>query len=349
MLVYIIILLLLCASSCISVFLNKEVERKLFIFFSIILLLVSGLRYDIGVDYLSYLSLYQDSFEINPEINEKGFAILFHTLYRLGISYDIVSFILSFFTIYFVFKYINRYSTNHLFSILIFFTFGQFYFNTFNSVRQTLVTYAFYLLLIYIKERKFIIYSIYVIFLAFILHSTAIILIPLYFVLLRSYSFKTRIIFFILISFSTIIVIKLIEVSPYSVYLNLDKYTGDVSPTTYLLLIISCLIFIVGCISKIRSEDEVILFNLNTILISVLILSLLFQGTPIIMVTNRLSYYFSPILIVLMPICIYRMRLLSNRSIIIIVLSICFSLLCIMTLVANGEENNLIPYKTILL
>lgn len=338
---------MLCVSSCSSTFLSKAVEKKIFVFFSVILLFISGLRYDIGVDYLSYLSLYQDSFEINPEINEKGFAIFFHILYKLGISYDIVSFILSFFTIYFVFKYINRYSTNCLFSILIFFTFGQFYFNTFNSVRQTLVTYAFYLLLKYIKERKFLIYFTFIIFLTFALHATAIILLPLYFVLFRSYSFKTKIIFFILISFSTISVIKLIEVSPYAVYLNLDKYTGNVSPTTYLLLIIASLIFIIDCISRTRSEDEVILFNINTVLISVLILSLLFQGTPLIMVTNRLSYYFSPILIVLLPICIYRLKLFSNRSIFIIVLSLCFSFLCIMTLITNGEENNLIPYKTV--
>ena len=349
MMPYLSILFVLAFYSLLNAFqLNKKSERFLFIVSFLILFLFSAFRYDVGMDYLSYQEWFTDSSDgLNPKISEIGFELFFYALNKLGISYAVAVFLLSFLTITLAFCYIKKYSPYVAFSLLIFYCLGQFYFNTFNTMRQVVVIYAFYLLLDYVIKKCFLKYVFSILLLSICFHLTALILLPLYFFLRNKYSAWIKLLTITVISFSLLGIIKLIEISPYAVYLNFEQFSKEMSPTMYMLLLISAILFFIDLFLKNESKSEVMLFNINSLLLSVLILSILVSGTPLIIVMGRISYYFSPVILVLIPIVISKMKIKSNKCIFIICIGILFSALCVTSIWQNGKENNLIPYMTI--
>lgn len=345
MIIYLCILFLLLCFSCISIRCKQSIS--IFSIFFVALALFSAVRYDVGVDYMNYYRIYQDSYSLNSQIKEIGFAWFFHICYQWGISFEWVSMGLSLLIVFLAYRCVKYYSPNLLLSTLIFYSVGQFYFSTFNAVRQSVVIYAFYLLLPFIGQRKFWHWALGIVFLSLCFHATAVLLFPLYFLLNKKMSTKVQLLFLGITLCSTIFIMKLIALSPYAIYLKFEEFAAPVSLVTYILLFISAVLFIVGWKLKEKTEKELMLFNINLLLLAILFLSMLFKGTPLIMVTNRISYYFSPVLIFLLPVCIERLRLLSNRYIVTVLLSLFFSLLCTLALVINSTDNHLVPYQTI--
>lgn len=73
---YLVILFILVSFSlgkCLNLTRNK---KNVVSFFILMLLLFSGLRYDVGMDYSAYEELYHESLnKLNPEIKEFGWGI----------------------------------------------------------------------------------------------------------------------------------------------------------------------------------------------------------------------------------------------------------------------------------
>ena len=320
----------------------------MFICSFLILFGFSAFRYDVGMDYLSYQYWFDwSSGGLNPDIREQGFSFFFYLLNSLGLGYDSAIFILAFITILLVFKYIKKYSPYLVFSVLIFYCFGQLYFTTFNAIRQAVAIYAFYAIAHYIMQRKFVKYLFTVLLLTTFSHLTAILLLPLYFFLHKEYTALIKIILLIVVLCSMFLVVKLIELSPYAFYTEFDQYINEISPTMILLLTISFILFIVDIRWKGKKKNEVLLFNINMLLIATLLLSYMVSGTALLILISRMSYYFIPVIIVLIPIVISRLRIVSNRKIVVVGLSLFLSVMCIYSLMVNGKANNLIPYTTI--
>lgn len=63
---------------------------------------------------------------------------------------------------------------------------------------------------------------------------------------------------------------------------------------------------------------------------------------------SRVSYYFTPIYIVLIPLSISRLHIRNNRAICIIGVSLIFSILFYFSITINGKDNKIVPYKTII-
>lgn len=315
---------------------------SIFIFFT--LFLFSALRYDVGMDYQNYEAMFYGE----SNINELGFSLFYRFLRFLGCDFQVVCIIMAFFTMYYVYKFINSYTCYYFLSILIFYSVGQFYFNSFNAMRQVLVSYIFLANLHLIYKKKIIKYSFMCIFCMFFIHKTAIILLPLYFVFNKNIFRYIKVILllspFVIVKFLNIIISR----TSYAIYLKFDNYANGMSLVTYLLIFFSFIIFLVDFYDTERENELNVLYNVNFILLIIFEFCILLAGNPLIMVFNRISYYFSPILIVLIPLVIWKVKKSFNRGLLVCCLSCFFTGLSFITLIMNGVSNHLVPYKTIL-
>lgn len=159
----------------------------------VIFTIVAGIRYDVGVDYLSYLSYYNQidsgvSQEIEVEFFFKYLAIFFtENNFHFTFFYATIAFIqISF--IYLTFRkelYLLPYV------IFIFLTNGLF-FSYMGGLRQTIVCSIFLFSIQYIKSKNLFLYFLFI-FVAYFFHKSALLLAPLYFILnLKSDWFKSR-------------------------------------------------------------------------------------------------------------------------------------------------------------
>ena len=262
------------------------------------------------------------------------------------LPYSFFVFVMSVSTVYFACKYIKQYSSLLFLSLLIFISVGQFYFNTFNAIRQSIVIFLFLANLNLIKQQNFMKYLLLIMFCFFCFHKTALILLPMYFILNRKYNLKTKLILLVAVLLNSKIFLVLIQNSPYAVYLKMEDFASGVSLNTYFIGIISIACLILEHVDTRTTGIDPILFNLNYLSLLLVLLCIQFSGTPLIMVFNRISYYFSPIMIVLIPMLINLSKV--NKKILLCCFSIIFLFLGLFSICLNGVTNHIVPYKTIL-
>ena len=248
-------------------------------------------------------------------------------------------------TLGFAYVYILRYSPYTYLSLLIFYSFGTYYFTTFNAMRQVVVVYVFFYSLKYIEEKSFFKYIISILLCAYFFHTTAILLLPLYFILQYNYSKFLKLIILVTLLSTSNLLIVIIENSRYAMYLDFEKFISDVSLVTYLTLLISIIITFFKFNDN--NPSTRILLNINYFSIIIIGLMVVFANTPLIMVVGRISYYFTPVLIVLIPMSIDRLTITNNKKIILVVVSIVLYALCFISLYFNGVSNKLVPFTTI--
>ena len=134
-----------------------------YILFFLPLFLFSAYRNGLGTDYYAYAYAYSHPDNWQGEIL---FKILFITLPRLLSQNEIFFFLITSFIISFFFlKTILNYSQIILLSILIYVT--QFYFTSYNAVRQYIAIALFlYFAIKFLNEKRYILYCILIILLA---------------------------------------------------------------------------------------------------------------------------------------------------------------------------------------
>lgn len=345
-------ILFLCVLYAIMDIVGKEKYpiffSRSYLFFFFVFFLFSALRYDVGVDYLSYYKLYEESVGgINDKMKEPGGAYLFYCLKSFGVPFFVVNALYSFFILYFAFKFIWRYSPYPFISLLLFYTIGQYYFNTFNAMRQAFVVYLFMDSLSLIIDKRKWTYGLRLLIGALFMHLSALMLIPLYFFLGRKYAIWLKIAFLVLLVLASNLIIHMIANSIYAIYLKMEDFAVEANATTYLFFFFSLFFFIVDWKFHRYSAQSNVLSNLNYLSLVALVLVLFFAGTPLIMAANRFSYYFTPVYIVLIPVFISKLKIYTNRIVVITTSVLFLSLLCYWSLYANGETNNMIPYQSI--
>jgi hypothetical protein len=164
-----------------------EIVFSLFLFATI-----SGIRWNVGTDYLGYLQIYRELIQgIKPWHNrlEDGFLIISKIFARLNFHF---SFYFSFwaflqlFFVYYAFKN-ERHILPYLGLIILF---GGQYLLWMNGIRQAIAACIFVFSIQYITNRKFIKYFLTIFFAAFF-HKSAIVLVIFYFILNKDF-FKNR-------------------------------------------------------------------------------------------------------------------------------------------------------------
>lgn len=347
MTIYIIYLLILLLFSVINPFIKKNVSlaTKLFVIETLMLIFMSGFRNEVGKDYTAYQDIYNNTTEI--VVKEVGFTFIMNIFKTLGLSFDCFSFFLAFITILLTFRFFVKKTPYLFFSILIYFSLGNYYFNTFNAVRQSLAISIFLNVLILLEEGKRIKSITILILTSFFAHLTTLILIPLCFILNKKISSKLQVLGGAIIGLCYPLILKIIELSPYAIYLKMENFATSVPPTYYLILLFAIFVLYLSYRNEEWKENNIVLVNLNYIVLLMVYMLFMSNNTPLVMVFHRLLQYFTIIYVVLIPKIISICSIKTNRYVLISFGSVLFAILCFIALYSNGEENVLIPYHTV--
>ena len=147
----------------------------------IIFSLVFGVRYNVGIDQLAYIEMYQAYRMANiiPD-TEAGFFQIIKFFADLGCHYSVFFTFLAFLQMSLIFISIKDYPKQHSFIIITFFLLTTFL-NFMNGIRQE-IAFCFWALAVYfMSQKKFIPYVISIL-LGTSCHLSAIILLPFYFI-----------------------------------------------------------------------------------------------------------------------------------------------------------------------
>jgi hypothetical protein len=217
----------------------------------------SGVRWKVGVDYISYYNNYLKIAKgFNPLfIKEVGFDFITQNFARFGLHFSFYFAFFSFFQIYFIYRTFNyeRYLYPFLGVLIIF---GTDYLTWMNGMRQSLAATMFVFSIQYITKRDLLKYF-FVIFLASLFHKSAILLLVFFYIPQKDY-FKNRYINLLLVGIATYIgfspfflsmvepIVLGLKVGFYQNYIdNLDYFfheqvKKDFGPRRLILLLINC-------------------------------------------------------------------------------------------------------------
>lgn len=166
----------------------KSTYRTLCVLTFIPMTFVSVFRYQVGTDW----PIYHDYFHWIAQGTDKFTEPLFNLLNRVIYIFTNDSWwlfaICAFLICYFTFRAFMEQSVNPAFSILIFVLSGD-YFNSQNQIRQALAMAIFLYAMKYMKERNWIKYFFFII-IATLIHTSAIVYAPLYFLYGRKVNAK---------------------------------------------------------------------------------------------------------------------------------------------------------------
>ena len=178
--------------------LQKITAGSLFVFLTfLILFLVAGLRWRVGTDYWQYASLYpyyaktpvQDFFKLNiSQLNLMGIRGLSILSRYLHDDYATMFFLASLVTIGLSVWRIAKSSRMFLFSIMLFIFAGSWH-GSFNSVRQSLAIAVIFAGSGFVVRREFWKYLLVVLG-ASLFHSSALVMLPIYFIAGRKIDYK---------------------------------------------------------------------------------------------------------------------------------------------------------------
>lgn len=172
---------------------NKKNDSfwKLNVIFSLLIFtLISGLRYDVGVDFLFYLEGYEsisDSFDIYDNSKfEIGYNYIQKQFYNLGLH---SSFLFGFFALLKIFLiYYNFKKEQFLYGCLSFIIITSGFFTMMNEIRQTLVV-CLLLYAIQFANKKDALKYFLIASLGYFIHSSALIFIPIFFIVIYDKDF----------------------------------------------------------------------------------------------------------------------------------------------------------------
>ncbi len=194
----------------------------------IVLFLISALRYKVGRDYTdtyvyTFNKILQGSQNIRADL---GFLLLNKIIIWFDGSAQWFFVLTSFIINFFVSKSIFKQSKNKMLSFFIYIC-GTFFFFSLNGIRQAIAMSFFYYSFRYVKEKKLYKYIICNLC-GFLFHNSAILFLPLYFILSKNFSKKIKaFILVIVIILSNVIVpiiINMLISTKYGMYLTNGAY-----------------------------------------------------------------------------------------------------------------------------
>lgn len=335
-----------------SIFLifSKNVKSDLFFYLSFFTLtLFSGLRFDVGVDFMFYNQMFED-FKNDSALFlfEPANMMIINIINMLSIDYQVIFFIYSVIIMFGVFYFIKKLSPLKELSILLFVTVGIFYFSTFNGIRQWAAISIGLIAIVKLIEKKHIQFLILVI-LATLFHLSALLLFIFIFFKIRFSKF-----YLIGIFLASIISIKffifLINNTKYSIYLDLlrfDSQGNSLLLMIYILALVYTLLFFKYFNkNNILNTSEIVLLNMNLMSILVLIIGYIMKIDFLSLM--RVNMYFQMQLIILIPMIIYKLKNPQIRFMLMYLGVVFLFVYFFITIYKNGIIYNLVPYKHIL-
>lgn len=312
--------------ACIAAFfmhLYSKSNKKLWLFLSFfILFFISAFRFDIGYDYSHiYVKLFNNIINGGTVEWDIGAVGIIKFISIFSKDYIFFFIIMSFLTMYFLYKSFKQYGNIAPLLVFLFVVSGE-YIASFNGVRQYVSIAIFMYSLKFIKENNFKKYLICILF-ASLMHSSSLMLIPIYFVnklkpTVRNH-FLLLSLLVVLLPFASTIFFKLLSFTKYSRYLN--SVYNEINPT-YSELIMFGIVYIFSILNwkKCKNDDDFkLFFNLTLIGLAISILS--FK----IILAYRVIFYFKMVLFYSVAIIYKNIKKWKDKFAIFILFTILFS------------------------
>lgn len=325
---------------------NKKQKNILFFIIFFFLFIVSAIRYNVGRDYMdTYVFTYNlvKSNALNIRI-DIGFFLLNKIIIIFNGSYQWVFVVTSFIINFFVCKVIVKESDNKMLSLFIYIC-GTFYFFSMNGIRQSISIALFYYSLYLIEKRKMFKYM-FINLIGASFHASALLFLPLYFILDKDLKKKYRIIFLIilimLVPTITQVMSNFLLKTKYYIYINNGAYnplsTLNLSSILNIILFFTYEFFIPK-----KDKKDIIYSNVHFIGI---IISLFLTQIPLML---RIFVSFRYIEFLSVPNLINKLVINNFYKKVIKVLIIIFYFIYFIYGVYIMNGNTVLPYKTIFL
>lgn len=278
------------------------------------LIVFSGFRFCVGTDFEGYSDMfYRILAEGRYYDIEWGYYWLVRFVNAIGGTAQLVFFIFSFITLYFIYKFIEYFSEDVELSWLVFVCIGPYFLSTFNGMRQWLVVAIFAYSLRFVKETNFKKYF-FLNILGCLFHYSAILLIPLYWLLkAKNFSLAKIGICYLIFQISSMVgLLDLIADKLHATsYLEGDAMMQlDWSYYVFFALAV-CFVIISIVYPDITGEDK-IFKNMNALSGLTVFLALTASGLSN-MIFIRYNLYFFVGYIILIPLVIAKMKDSSLR------------------------------------
>lgn len=309
---------------------------------SLPLLLISALRYGIGTDYFSYIMLFNVYYKNGQRGSiEPLFYLLNRIFFMLRLNAECVISVCAIITICLVFYYIYKESIDIPMSVFLFFGMN-FYFASFNGVRQLLACSILLISIIALQENRFKTFLILVLIATGFHYTSIIFLVVILFVKIeitpKRVLFLSCVFLFLLYFFNDII-INLISLTNYEKYLISDGEGFSIQAILGLIIQITILCFCSYC----YVDEKKYRFYYGIQMLSVWCLLL---GTYI-SYADRIKWIFSIPSIVLIPLAVENFKRLENRRIVKIIIVILF-IIYVQIIVGLMGSHGVIPYRSLI-
>lgn len=322
-------------------------EAGIFLFISFFaLFLLSGFRFNVGTDYLPYIKWFEGINSGGKTYFEPGFTYLNKFIGFYTTKAQFVFIISSLITLLLIYAAIRKSSRYAALSVFLFCSMS-FIFYSFNTTRQFIAIGISLFAWRYLVERDVLKYAASIA-LASMFHKTALLLIPVYFVI--NYRFKKTHYYIIsAIAFASVRVQDLIlkyVLDLYPVYANNDFILKRSAPSEIFILstiFLGLLAIFLLKTNMISRDDPEIRISVNLIFFTGLAHTALLWVPSI----NRLSLYLDITYILIIPLLISKIKPKAWRLTAVAIIVLYTSLY---TYVSIGlhNSNNALPYDSVL-
>ena len=344
MIPYVVLLLILVVT------LTFSKKNIIFYYISLIIMIFfSGLRSHVGVDYDSYLEIFENianSYEDNifnypfEPLN----VVIVKIILIIGFSNQFIFLIYSFITMLGIGYFVKKMSVSKEFSMFIFLTISIYYLSTLNGIRQWVAISMILVSIVNMIEKKHI-KSMFFFIIASLFHSSSMIFLIMPF-LIKRWPKKILIIIFSLSVVFAKLIFFIIENSKYSIYikgLNFDQKGSYLFFSLYILVILGLIVFLGYFNQSVNfQKKEIVLINMSILsLFTLIVLNILEIDFLTLM---RVNMYFQPQLIILIPLVISKINKSARLSFTYFSLIFCTSYF-LSILYFKGEDYMLTPYS----
>lgn len=343
--VYTLLLVFLLCSSWLYSKTHKTNRTGILITSILICSIIIGLRYNVGVDFLNYEYIY--NYQCLDDV-EGGYALINKLLFSLGLPSSSIFILVAFFQLFLFTKGVEKINPRYLPLAFFFYFTTLYFFLSLNVLRQTLAFSIFVFSIKFITDHQFIKYVITILITSTI-HQSAIILIPLYFILNSDWILRHRVIQIIgyLVTYITAVAFSEYIWSNFEMISTLVGYNdyaekadivseikwekeGGLGVYMWMLIDISVILFFSRVFASKIGEHYFALYNLYYI---GLLLTNITSGTFL----ERGNIYFQNIRILIYAIVVY--HIFNSRSTVIIKLGAIVILLVLIIFFYMGIHN----------
>lgn len=311
----------------------------------LLIILFVGLRYDVGADYLSYEKLYAtaQNHVVQDFLVEPGYFLLNKIVYFFHGKFFVLTTLIITIQLYFVHQSIKNFKY-YTFALFVFITMNLG--SLVNEMRQYVAVAIFLYATHFIIQRSFVKYLL-LILLASCFHYSAILTLPLYFLLrikfnhlLYPLTFVAAVIISKLGIFDSLFA-RLIDYTPYAFYLEMEDAEQVATSSGFGFLFKNLLgLLILSCYKPLFKKYPEYKCFLNLFFLFLICRNLFFN----IGILMRLTLYFQMAEVFIYPLFIYG---IFQRKIVTDMALVLSGLLLLLYIIGIMNLNNHLTYQTI--